>query len=166
MVSATALHSLPQDQLALVYSQETRELLRYRGLALCFLPFDPPLSRLMSAIATECEHRLFSLQEVAKQMELGLPTTISQLRETPFLTKNSRHFFVVDEKMGRQVLLNAEEAAEATYILFSRLSENNATPELQQLLSTFVTRKYSEYCVVKEGREQWKIALYALGCAS
>ncbi|CAO1663343.1 Bro-N domain-containing protein [Halomonas sp. NYA30] len=166
MVSATALHSLPQDQLALAYSQETRELYRYRGLTLCFLPFDLPVSRLMSAIGMECEHRLFSLQEVAKQMELVLPSTISQQRKASFLTKNSRHFFVVDEHMGRQVLLDAEEAAEATYTLFSRLSETNATPELQHLLSTFVTQKYSEYRVVKECREQWKIALYALGCAS
>ncbi|NVF14611.1 hypothetical protein [Vreelandella maris] len=166
MVSLTVLSPLAQDQLTLAYSQETHELYRYRGLALCFLPFDLPVSRLMSAIGMECEHRIFNLHEVAKQMELVLPSTISQLREMPFLNTNSRHFFVVDESMGRQALLNAEEAAETSHTFFSRLSETNAIPELKQLLSTFVTQKYSEYHVVKECREQWKNALYALGCAS
>lgn len=91
---------------------------------------------------------------------------VSQLKETPFFNKNSQHFFVVDENMGRQLLVNAEEAAEATYIFFSWLLETNATPELHQLLTTFVTQKNSEYRVLQECREQWKVGFSELSFAS
>ena len=81
MDNLTALTYLPQDQLSLAYLHEVRELNRYRGLALSFLPFDPPISRLMDAIGMECVHRLCSLQEVASQMELGACANANQQKE-------------------------------------------------------------------------------------
>lgn len=162
MVNLTALNSLPQDQLNLAYLYEARELNRYRSLVLSFLPFDPPVSRLMSAIGLECEQRLCNLQEVARWMALSPLPNVSQLKETPFVTKNCRHFFVVDENMGRQVLESAEKGAEATCTFFSWLLETNATPELHQPLSSFVAQKISEYRVLQECREQWKIGLAEL----
>lgn len=50
MANLTALNLLPQEQLNLACLQEARELNRYRGLALSFLPFDPSVSRLMNTI--------------------------------------------------------------------------------------------------------------------
>lgn len=155
MANQTALNLLPQEQLNLACLQEACELNRYRSLALCFLPFDSPVSRLMNTIGAESEHRLCSLQEVAKQMQLDV--NISQLTETPFFYKDSKHFFVVDENMGRQVLISAEEAAESTCAFFSWLLETNATPELHQTLSFFVEQKNIEYQVLQECREQWKV---------
>ncbi|MGY2462117.1 hypothetical protein [Vreelandella sulfidaeris] len=166
MVTSKEYNFLPQEQLNLACLQEAKELNRYRGLSLSFLPFDSSISRLMNAIGMECDHRLHSLQAVASQMRLDVFANVSQLKETPFFNKNSQHFFVVDENMGRQLLVNAEEAAEATYIFFSWLLETNATPELHQLLTTFVTQKNSEYRVLQECREQWKVGFSELSFAS
>lgn len=166
MASATALNSLPQDQLSLAYSQEAQELCRYRSLTLCFLTFDSPVSQLMNAIGIECEHRLNNLKEVAVQMAFDLPLNSSKLIDIPSSHKNSRHFFVVDENRGRQLLIDAEQAAKASCLMFGRLLKINAAPELRQLLAMFVKQKNSEYRVLKECREQWKLALHDLGCAS
>lgn len=166
MVTLKERNLLPHEQLNLACLQEAKELSRYRGLSLSFLPYDPPISRLMNTIGLECDHRLHSLQAVAGRMKLEVFTNVSQLKEAPFFNKNSQHFFVVDENMGRQLLVNAEEAAEATYIFFSWLLETNATPELHQLLTTFVTQKNSEYRVLQECREQWKVGFSELSFVS
>ena len=166
MASETALNFLPQDQLTLAYSQEAQELCRYRSLALCFLTFDTPISQLMNAIGIECEHRLNNLKEVAAQMAFDLPLDSSKLIDISAINQNSRHFFVVDENRGSQLLIDAEEAAKASSMIFSKLLKINAAPELRQLLTTFVKQKKSEYRVLKECREQWKLALHDLGRAS
>lgn len=164
MANITTLNLLPQEQLNLACLQEAREMNRYRCLSLSFLPFDLPVSRLMNTIGDESEHRLCSLQEVAKQMQLDV--NVSQLKETPFFNKNSKHFFVLDENMGRQMLVSAEEAAESTCAFFSWLLETNAAPELHPSLSSFVEQKNSEYQVLQECREQWKVGFFELSFAS
>ena len=157
MDNLTALTFLPQDQLDLAYSHEVRELNRYRGLALSFLPFDPPISRLMDAIGMECVHRLCSLQEVARQLELGACANANHQKEPPFFNKMSKHFFVVDENMGHHLLINAEKAAEMTCTFFGWLLETNATPELHQALFDIVTQKTKECLVLRECREHWGV---------
>lgn len=166
MASATALNFLPQDQLSLAYSQEAHELCRYRSLTLCFLTFDSPISQLMNTIGIECEHRLNNLKEVAAQLAFDLPLNSSKLIDISSINKNSKHFFVVDENRGRQLLIDAEQAAKASCMMFSRLLKINAAPELRQLLAMFVKQKKSEYRVLQECREHWKLALHDLGCAS
>lgn len=99
-------------------------------------------------------------------MKLDGSVNVSQLKETPFFNKNSKHFFVVDENMGRQVLVSAEEAAVSTCAFFTWLLETNATPELQQSFSSFVEQKNSEYRVLQECREQWKVSFFELSFAS
>lgn len=148
---------LPQEQLDLAYSHEALELGRYRWLALRFLPIDPPVSRLMSAIALECVHRLCSLEDAAKRIELGACVNEHPTREPhPFFNKYKQHFFVVDEPMGRQLLDLAEEAAKETYTFFGWLLETNATPELHQPFFSILTQKQNEYRVLQECRQQWK----------
>tara|TARA_R110001599_G_scaffold346298_2_gene571434 strand:- start:329 stop:691 length:363 start_codon:yes stop_codon:yes gene_type:complete len=120
----------------------------------------------MNAIGIECEHRLNNLKEVAAQMAFELPLNSSKLIDISAINQNSRHFFVVDENRGRQLLIDAEEAAKASSMIFSKLLKINAAPELRQLLITFVKQKKSEYLVLKECREQWKLALHDLGRAS
>ncbi|HAA45839.1 MAG: Uncharacterized protein XD36_1049 [Halomonas sp. 54_146] len=157
MDNLTALNFLPQEQLNLAHSHESNELNRYQWLALSFLPFDPSVSQLMSAMSMECVYRLSNLKEVAGRMELDACVKAPSPRETPSLSKNSPHFFVVHEVMGQQILMRAEEASEATCTFFSWLLETNATPELHQLLSTFVKQKNNEHRVLQECREQWRM---------
>lgn len=159
MDKLVALNFLPQEQLNLANSHEKNELHRYRWLALSFLPLDPPVSRLMKAISMECVHRLRSLKEVAKEMDLVACVDDRPLKKPPpFFNKNRQHFFVVDEPMGRSFLEKAEEAARETYTFFGWLLETNATPELHQLLFNCMTQKKNEYHVLKECREQWKMS--------
>lgn len=157
MESLTRLNILPQEPLNLAYSHEVTELNRYRRLSLSFLPFDPSVSRLMSAIAMECEHRLHSLQEVARRMELDACVDACVLREPAFFNMNKVHFFVVDEAMCRKTLVSAEEAAKSSCVFFSWLLETNTTPELHQPLLNFLRQKNNEYQVLYECGEQWNI---------
>ncbi|MEA2117338.1 hypothetical protein [Halovibrio sp. HP20-50] len=159
MDNLTKLTFLPHDQLNLAYAYEVVELSRYRRLSLSFLPFDPSVSRLMNAIAMECECRLHNLQEVAKRMELDACVDACAMREPALLNINNEHFFVVDETMGRKALVSAEEAAKSSCLLFSWLLETNATPELHQPLFDFLKQKNNEYQVLFECGEQWNIGL-------
>lgn len=165
MNNLTALNFLPQEQLNLAHSYEITELNRYRWLALTFLPFDSAVSHLMKAIGMECLHRICSLQEVARKMELGACVNAEQLSDNPLLNKSSQHFFVVDEAMGRKTLIKAEEAAKGTCTSFGWLLETNATPELHTLLFNFLTQKNNEYRVLQECREQWKLGFPELPLA-
>ncbi|GEN26817.1 hypothetical protein HVA01_04630 [Halovibrio variabilis] len=148
---------LPQDQLNLAYSHEVIELNRYQRLSLSYLPFDQSVSRLMNAMAMECEHRLHNLQEVAKRMELDTCVDAGALMEPNFLNMNNDHFFVVDESMSRKTLVSAEESAKLSCVFFSWLLETNATPELHQSFFNFLKQKNNEYQVLYECGEQWGI---------
>lgn len=66
------------EQLFLAHEHESREMERYRGLALSFLPTHPHVSRLMAALGIECEHRIGALEALAEQLQLRhfLPTTL------------------------------------------------------------------------------------------
>ena len=149
----TALTLLPQEQLSIAHTHETGELNRYRRLALSFLPSAPHISRLMAALGVECEQRIQILRDVARQLELDACVSLAPPQESPFLSQTSRHFFVVDDAMGHDVLIEAEEAAEVTCRLFAWLLETNATPELHRPLLAFVTQKNNEYRVIQECRE-------------
>lgn len=154
----TALTILPQEQIALAYSHETIELKRYRWLALTFLPFDPSISRLMGAMSTESALRLDDLRDRARKMEIGACVNTNSLEEVAFFPTQSQHFFIVNERMGHQVLIKAEEAAKTSHSFFDLLLETNATPELHSTLFNFVVQKNNEYHVLKECREQWNMS--------
>lgn len=159
MDNMTALTLLPQEQLNIAHTHETGELNRYRRLALSFLPIAPHISRLMVALGMECEQRIQSLRDVARKLELDACVSLAPSQESPFLARTSRHFFVVDDAMSRDVLTEAEEAAEVTCRLFAWLLETNATPELHRPLLTFVNQKNNEYRIIQEclesGRSGW-----------
>lgn len=159
MVNVTTFSTLSEDQLNVAYLQESLELSRYRAMALSFLTFDTSISGLMSTMATECEQRLCHLQEIATRMGVSLTINVSPLKEVPSYYNNSRHFFVVDEHMGRQILVRAEEAAEATCGVFDRMLNTNAIPDLHRSLTSFVAQKNSERRVLQECLEQWGIGL-------
>ncbi|WP_083004524.1 hypothetical protein [Halomonas sp. GT] len=148
---------LPYEQLDLAHSHESMELNRYRWLALSFLPVDPSVSRLMSSIGLECVHRLSNLHEAAVQLGLDACVNDPPAWELPSCYRNSsRHFFVIDERMGQHLLEYAEESASETYVFFNRLLETNATPELHKALWNCVNQKNNELKVIKEYRECWK----------
>lgn len=160
MDKLTALNFLPQEQLVLAYSHERKEENRYRWLALRFLPIDPPVSRLMSAIGMECVHRLEWLREVAARMDLSACVTDASCRgPSPLFNINKQHFFVVDEPMGTQLLEQAEKAARETFMFFSWLQETNATPELDRLFLGFVNQKKNEFHVLQECRQHWSAGM-------
>lgn len=150
----TALIFLPQDQLNLAHSHETSEMNRYRWLALRYLPFDIPMSRLMTAIGQECVDRMLNLQEVARRMELGACINVRSLPITSYFESNCQHFFVVDALMRRQVLIGAVEAAKLTCTFFSCLLETNATPELHQPLFIFTAQKNNEHRILQDYLDQ------------
>ncbi|AQU82264.1 MULTISPECIES: hypothetical protein [unclassified Halomonas] len=157
-----ALTFLPQEQLNLAHSCEIADLNRYRWLALTFLPFDSSVSHLMSAIGMECVHRLCNLQDVARKLGLGACVNAEPVEVSPPLNIKSSHFFIIDEPMGHQFLMRAEEAAKASYSFFNWLLETNATPELHNTLFNFVTQKNNEYRILQECREQRKFGLSGL----
>jgi|TARA_R110001583_G_scaffold9096_15_gene43013 hypothetical protein len=154
MDNFTALFFLPQDQINLVHSHETSEMNRYRWLALRYLPFDTPMSRLMTIIGQECVHRLLNLQEVASRMELGACIDVRSLPVTSYFDNNYQHFFVVDARMARQVLIEAVEAAKSTCTFISWLLETNATPELHQPLFIFSIQKNNEHRILQDYLDQ------------
>ncbi len=157
MNTLDALNLLPQEQLKLAHSYEITELNRYRWLALTFLPYDSTVSLLMKAIGIECLQRIFRLQEVARKMDLDACVNAEKMSDDSVLNKKSKHFFVVNNAMGRQALIRAEEAAKMTCTSFYWLLETNATPELHTLLFNFLKQKNNEYQVLRECREQWKL---------
>ncbi len=153
MDNLTALTLLPQEQLSIAHTHETGELNRYRRLALSFLPIAPHISRLMAALGIECEERIQTLRNVARQLELDACVSLNPPRESPFLPRSPQHFFVVDDAMSRDALMATEDAAEVTCRLFAWLLETNATPELHRPLQAFVAQKNNEYRIIQELRE-------------
>lgn len=144
---------LPQEQLTLANAHETDELQRYRRLTFSFLPNAPQASRLMATLGLQCESRLETLHKVAKQLEL-CACVGKDYTDVSNLQRMNRHLFVVDEKMGNEVLEQALRAAVESKNFFEWLLNTNATPELHQPLLNFVKEKESECRVLLEFWEQ------------
>lgn len=158
MDKTQSLLLLPYEQLTLANAHETAELQRYRRLTLSFLPQAPQTSRLMATLGLQCEKRLDMLRQAARGLELE-----ACIREMPVCAPSfawdQRHFFVVDDFMGDQVIEQAVRAAVESKNFFDWLLNTNATPELHQPLVNFVKEKEGECRVLLEFWEQRRVAV-------
>lgn len=157
MFDSTAHMLLPQEQITLVSHHEQQELQRYRRLALSLLPTAPHVSRLMATLGTQCEARLDTLREVARQLDLEACLHETQAEARHSLKHSRGHFFVVNGTMASDVLDEAVDAAHHSWHFFDTLLATNATPELYRPLHDFVRQKHAEYRVLEERRQEWRL---------
>ncbi|MCE8015377.1 hypothetical protein HOP62_04720 [Halomonas sp. MCCC 1A17488] len=153
MTQTDSLLLLPHEQLTLANTHEAAELRRYRRLALSFLPKAPQTSRLMATLGLQCEKRLDTLRQAARSLELdacvmALPAGV------PRCALNDRHFFIVDDATGNQVVEQAIRAAVESKNFFEWLVDTNATAELHQPFLSFAREKEGECRVLLEFWEQ------------
>jgi hypothetical protein len=160
MDKTNSLLLLPYEQLTLANAHEAAELQRYRRLTLSFLPKAPQTSRLMATLGLQCEKRLDTLRQVARRLELEACVE-ETLMAAPIFPMTQRHFFVVDDAMGEQVIEQAIRAAMESKDFFEWLLNTNATAELHQPLLDFVREKESECRVLLEFWEQHRTTLLA-----
>ena len=147
-------HACPTDeQLVLAHDHEHREMLRYRGLALSFLPTRPHVSRLMAALGIECERRLATLEELACHLELRdcLPTDSPRQRPQP--DTHRLHLFIANQAMACQALGYALTAAHHSRQFSELLARFCHEPSLATVLGSFADQKHKECQLLQDARE-------------
>ncbi|MEQ6888879.1 hypothetical protein ABE957_09370 [Halomonas sp. CS7] len=145
----------PADQpLSLTYDHESREMERYRGLALSFLPTRPHISRLMAALGIECEQRLGALETLAEQLQRRhcLPANLARRR---VLAEQYRlHLFISDDAMASQTLSYALAFAQHSLQFSELMARHCQLARLDALLTRFVDGKRHECRLLEEVRDQ------------
>ncbi|PMR72666.1 hypothetical protein [Billgrantia endophytica] len=157
MEDSSALVLLPQEQLTLAHAHETGELHRYRQLALSFLPTASHVSSLMTTLGEECERRLQTLSAAAERLELVDCLPKQSPNMPPRFAKTRQHFFVIDHAMGEQMFEQALEGARESRLFLEWLLETTPTPELYEPLRAFAMEKGTEYHILLESQEQWRL---------
>ncbi|SDL64108.1 hypothetical protein SAMN05661010_02207 [Modicisalibacter muralis] len=146
---------LPQELLVLASSHEHYEMNRYRRLALRFLPFNAGISRLLEALATECEQRLHEMRVACERSGTPEPTlTVSPLRER-YTDGSEKHFFVINVAMAATVLAEALNGEHQSLRFYRQLLASNATPELHPLIATFIKQSQVQCRILEESQGQW-----------
>jgi hypothetical protein len=140
------------EQLIFAHKLERREMLRYRGLALSFLPTRPHISRLMAALGVECEQRSLALDELAKRLEIRdyQPTPLPRRL---WLPKTNVHLFIVNEILAHQALDYALSAAHHSRQISALLAQFSRMDNLKALLQHFVEQKRQECRLLEEAKE-------------
>lgn len=130
---------------------ERREMLRYRGLALSFLPTRPPISRLMAALGVECEQRSLAIQELAKCLEIRdrLPTSLPSRLWFP---RPRVHLFIVNDVLAHRALDYILSAAHHSCQISAVLAQLTRTDSLKALLEQFVEQKRHECRQLEEAK--------------
>ncbi|MBF8221840.1 hypothetical protein [Halomonas sp. 328] len=145
MIDIQTLTLLPQDQLMLASTAESRALHRYRRLALSFLTYSTALSRQMAELGIACEQRLETLREAANDLGLGACVDGPEHpRARPTLVDSRGSFFIVDGELIDQALQQALAASLETHRLARRLLGANGTPELERPLRDYTYHKQLE----------------------
>ncbi|MFQ3789717.1 hypothetical protein [Halomonas sp. A29] len=160
MDMTTSLLLLPHEQLTLAHAHEAAELQRYRRLALSFLPHALQTSRLMATLGLQSEKRLDMLRQAARCLELEACVSERPMCASDFAV-DQRHFFVIDDIMGDQIIEQAVRAAVESKNFFDWLLDTNATPELHQPLLNFAREKEGECRVLIEFWEQHRAYVMA-----
>lgn len=155
----TAINTLlPQELLVLASSHEHHEMNRYRRLALRFLPFDAGVSRLLEALATECEQRLHEMRRVCQRVRIAWPAlTVSPLSQQ-HNDDSENHFFIIGDEMAATVLAQALIGEHRSLRFYYQLLASNATPELHSLIATFIKQSQAQCRILEEGQDQWLLA--------
>lgn len=142
------------EQLFLAHEHESREMERYRGLALSFLPTHPHVSRLMAALGIECEHRIGALEALAEQLQLRhfLPPPPS--RHPPLAGTRQLHLFITDDAMAYQALDHAVTLAQYSRRFSELMARYCQRPELDALLAQFIEQKRNACRRLEESLER------------
>jgi len=145
----------PADQpLSLTYDHESREMERYRGLALSFLPIRPHVSRLMATLGIECEQRLGALERLAEEVQRRYCLPAPLARRQALAEQYRLHLFISDDAMASQTLNYALVFAHHS-LQFSELMARHCQLErLDTLLARFVDSKRQECRLLEEMRDQ------------
>lgn len=154
LTSNDTTRACPTDeQLRLAHDHEHREMQRYRGLALSFLPTRPRVSRLMAAIGVECEQRLAALEAMADHLQLRhcLPTEPPRRFRLP--EAHRLHLFIANDAMACQALGYALAAAHHSRQFSELLVRFCHAAELDALLGHFVEQKRNECRLLEEAQD-------------
>lgn len=164
MTDITNASNYPTDeQLMFAHDLEHREMQRYRGLALSFLPTRRHISRLMAALGIECERRLIALEALAERLHLrdclpgGRPPwprwrlRLSQAQPL--------YCFITDKAMAYHTLAYALAAAEHSRQISELLAQSCRTAEVKTLVSDFIEQKRNECRLLEEAQDQAYSAL-------
>lgn len=149
----TRARPCPSDeQLLLAHEHESREMERYRGLALSFLPTQPHVSRLMAALGIECEQRTAALEALAEQLGLRqyLPTGPSRHPTLPGASQ--LHLFITDDAMAFLTLSHALAVADYSRRFSELMARYCQLPALDALLAQFIERKRTACHLLEEAQ--------------
>lgn len=142
-----------EEQLILTHDHELREMERYRGLALSFLPTRPDVSRLMAVLGIKCEIRLASLGLVARHLQLQhcLPTPATCRLRPP--SAFDRQLFIAGDTMTCQTLNHALAASHQSRQFTELMARLCHAAEFDTLLGHFIEQKQHE-CRLLEAAQQ------------
>ncbi|HSP58279.1 MAG TPA: hypothetical protein VLO12_08265 [Halomonas sp.] len=159
MTDITTARDNPTDeQLTFAHDLERREMQRYRGLALSFLPTQPHISRLMAALGIECEQRLIALEALAERLHLRdcLPGGRPSWPQWRFRLSQAQplYRFITDEAMACHTLAYALAAAEHSCQISELLAQSCGTADVEALVSDFVERKRNECRLLEAAQNQ------------
>ncbi|QFU02776.1 hypothetical protein FIU83_14115 [Halomonas sp. THAF5a] len=160
----THAHPSPVDQpLSITYDHEAREMERYRGLALSFLPSHPHVSRLMAALGIECEQRLAALETLAERLERRscLPAPLARRRD--HATQYRQHLFIRDDATAAQTLSYALAFAQHSLQFSELMARHCQLAGLDTLLTRFADGKRRECRLLEELRDQSPVTARATG---
>lgn len=140
------------EQLLLAHEQESREMERYRGLALSFLPTQPHVSRLMAALGIECEQRIAALEALAEQLGLGQYLPIGPSRHPTLAGASRLHLFITDDAMACLTLSHALAVADYSRRFSELMARYSQLPALDALLAQFIERKRTACHLLEEAQ--------------
>ncbi len=159
MTDFTTAREYPMDeQLTFAHDLERREMQRYRGLALSFLPTRPHISRLMAAIGIECEQRLVALEALAERLHLRdcLPGARPPWPRLRFRLSQAQplYRFITDEAMACHTLAYALAAAEHSRQISEQLAQSCRTADVETLVDDFIEQKRNECRLLEEAQDR------------
>lgn len=145
----------PADQpLSLTYDHESREMERYRGLALSFLPTRPHVSRLMATLGIECEQRLDALERLAERLERRYCLPAPLARRRALAEHYRQHLFIRDDATAAQTLSYALAFAHHSLQFSELMARHCQLAGLDTLLARFADSKRQECRLLEELRDQ------------
>ncbi|WP_108445682.1 hypothetical protein [Halomonas denitrificans] len=154
----------PADQpLSLTYDHESREMERYRGLALSFLPTRPHVSRLMATLGIECEQRLSALEALAERLQRRYCLPAPLARRLAIAEQYRLHLFISDDAMAAQTLGYALAFAQHSLQFSELMARHCQLAGLDALLTRFADSKRQECRLLEELRGRLPATALAAG---
>ncbi|MEQ6916201.1 hypothetical protein [Halomonas aquatica] len=142
------------EPLSIAHDHESREMERYRGLALSFLPTRPHVSRLMAALGIECEQRLVALEALADELQLRHCLPAAPYHRRGPGKENRLHLFITDDAMACQTLGYALAFAQHSRQFSELMARYHHLSTLDALLVHFIASKRGECLLLEEIRDE------------